>query len=533
MRQGFRRVPVPQPAQQRHIPYTFVAPTRGWIENENLAAGMPGGAKVLENWFPTQTGARLRGGSRRRATLPSAVRSLFSYEAGNLKRMFATTETAIYDVSNIEDAHVTPAPVVANLKSGYFSTIPLVNANGQKYLIAVNGSDDPLLFDGVNWQKLNATSVPSLRGADVTTLSHVWKYRNRVYYIATGTMSAWYVKEVNSVGGQLVELPLSGVFKNGGSLLLGATWSVSVGNGIDEKCVFISTNGEVVIFEGGSPELPDWRKAGQYDTPPPLGKNATTQVGGDLLIMTVGGIIPITQVITKDSAALSLAAITRSIDPEWRKEVLSRSTLPWEILKWPTMNMGIIAMPTTPGRDPYCFVVNLQTGAWCKYTGWDTRCVVLHDGWGYFGTSDGRVLQCEIGGYDDGAVYECRYTGLFESFGSVGYTKTIHMARATFRASKAINPKVSVSTNYAVRYPPAPDAALDTSASSNWDVGLWDRAKWDGASALQSLSLRWVSIGETGFAVAPQLQVTAGGRETPDAELITMDVIYEVGGMVV
>ena len=50
---------------------SFPAPIGGWIKNVNLAtpdARLPSGqrvngASVLENWFPTATGIRMRGGS--------------------------------------------------------------------------------------------------------------------------------------------------------------------------------------------------------------------------------------------------------------------------------------------------------------------------------------------------------------------------------------------------------------------------------------------------------------------------------------
>ena len=51
------------------IPFTFPAPTRGWVINENLAMAQPGGASVLDNWIPTATGIKARGGNQKYATL--------------------------------------------------------------------------------------------------------------------------------------------------------------------------------------------------------------------------------------------------------------------------------------------------------------------------------------------------------------------------------------------------------------------------------------------------------------------------------
>jgi len=65
----FRGAPMQNPARGRKAQeIAFPAPTGGWITNRNLAMpngqNMPQGAEVLENYFPTASGAVLRRGSR-------------------------------------------------------------------------------------------------------------------------------------------------------------------------------------------------------------------------------------------------------------------------------------------------------------------------------------------------------------------------------------------------------------------------------------------------------------------------------------
>ena len=70
--------------------YTAVPPVRGWIANEPLAGSKPGGALVLENWFPTKTSVRVRGGSQKYATVSiGPVLSMFTYKSGTLEKFFA------------------------------------------------------------------------------------------------------------------------------------------------------------------------------------------------------------------------------------------------------------------------------------------------------------------------------------------------------------------------------------------------------------------------------------------------------------
>jgi hypothetical protein len=83
-----------------------------------------------------------------------------------------------------------------------------------------------------------------------------------------------------------------------------------------------------------------------------------------------------------------------------------------------------------------------------------------------------------------------------------------------------------------IRLPAAPPAAANNPSGSEWDVGLWDVALWD-AQGVKAATTRWTSAGRTGFCIAPQVQVTCGQLLAPDAELISIEVLYEHGAIVV
>ena len=95
---AFRRQPVPgQMALQPQLA-TLPAPIRGIVETENWAYTKPGCANVIDNWYLTQKGLRLRGGTERWCVLPAPVepiRSGLEYISGGVQRMFAATVTRI------------------------------------------------------------------------------------------------------------------------------------------------------------------------------------------------------------------------------------------------------------------------------------------------------------------------------------------------------------------------------------------------------------------------------------------------------
>jgi hypothetical protein len=516
----------PAPPRSNRPPsgfYTLAPPTRGWIANEPLFLSAPGGALVLENFTPTQTGIRPRGGSRTYATIPAAVRSGFPYVVAGLQKLFVSDQNNIYDVSTIADPNTPPAPAVTGRSSGYYSTVQMTNAVGTSYLFAANGTDDILRYNGTIW--LSAANTPAITGA--SGLSAVWKYRGRVFFI-NNTLTAYYL-DINSVGGALSPVPLSGVFQKGGALLFGATWSLDSGDGIDDKCVFVTTEGEVAVYQGADPSnADDWSIVGRYEIAKPLGKNGFLTIGGDLLIETEDGIVPLSVIVQKSPESLSLSAITRNIEPEWRKEVASRRTLPWEMKKWTARGLAMISLPITGTQEKYCFVVNLQTNAWAKYTNWDVSCLMVYNDQMLFGTSDGKIKRAEVGGSDDGTPYVCKYAGLPDHFNSPGFEKTIHSAKATFKTGNAVRAQVSVSASYQPKFPTAPPSIANFS-SDVWDVGLWDVALWDSGTT-EMISSRWQSIGVSGSVVIPQLQMTFGITPAPISELVSIDFVFDTGG---
>ncbi len=608
---SLRRSPVPARArsvtQQRSLP----APVLGWVSAQNQSAARPGTALVMENWFPTETGVRLIGGSAKFATVSDAgepCESLMAY-TGPTKKLFAASDGNIFDITTPADADAEGTPSVEGQTSDYYSYANWASASTY-YMYAVNGTDAPRLFEGTYWYPVGSTNLYTLAydaesapfavgetltggtsgavgtivhvidggttgtlwinavtgtfqndetitdsatgsatvngtatqvgsrivGVTSSTLSHVNPYRNRLYFVQVNTLKVW-ATEANSLGGTMVEISLAGVVRKGGAVLFTATWSLDAGDGLDDKLVIVTDQGEVAVYQGSDPSDSDtWSLVGLYDCPPPLGKNAYMRAGGDLVILTQQGAVPVSQIIIKDPAALQLAAISKAIQPDWMSDADDRSTKPWEVVKWPSRSMGIISNPVTASsQQAQCYIVNLETGAWCKRTGWDAMCFALHQDQVYFGTSDGLVMQADTTGADDGDNYECNLVMAWDHLNAPGAQKSLASARAQFTAATEFNPQLSASTDYTVSLPTPPNVTPSSSASGVWDSGVWDTATWDSGPGATRIpfSTRWVSMGQTGYVHALQLQVTMGGAVTPNVELASMDLLYEAGEVMV
>ena len=531
---AFRRTAVqPQLAQKQDF-LTIPAPTRGIIETENASFMQPGGALVLDNWMPTLRGLKLRGGCIRWCELDPDVPviSAFEYQSGNTWRMFAGQPTKLWDVtSNV------PTLVKGGQLSGNYAAAQLSNSGGNWMMVVNDAGDDPLRFDGTTWITLAAGDLTGPGGIPRANLVYVWKYRNRLFYIEQGSMNAWY-GGLNAIGGELNLIPLSGAATKGGKLLFGATWSIDAGDGIDDKCCFVTDLGECLIFTGSNPGDPaNWRQEGRYQIPPPLGMNAHINLGGDLLVATVEGIIPISKAITKAGTELQLAAITQNINRTWRDQVLEKREFHWSMEKWDEFGGLFVAAPGSKPSQKYSYAANSISLAWCRIVGWDVWCWIRMRGDMFFGTSDGIIMQADRTGFDDDRPYVATVVGAWGVFQQQLQTTVWHQARASFLSSNAqpFQPQLSACVDYVIKIPTPPLIGPDPGVADVWDQGLWDQAKWDqpAPAAPPIRNTRWVSIGRTGYTHAPIVQVHIGQIGKPNVELVSIDAAFERMGVTV
>ena len=506
--------------------FQFPSPIRGLILNENVSTPSPGGALVLDNWICTTTGIKARGGTSLHRPIGGAVKSLFVYRSGGAAIAFAATTGAIYNVS--ASGVTVPTASVSGQSGGDYSTEQFGTAGGY-YLYAVNGINKAQLFDGVTWTQIDGVSTPAITGVSTPALSYVWSFANRLFFVKKGTLSAFYLP-VDSIGGAAAEFSLAGIFRKGGALLFGASWSLDAGDGLDDKCVFVSDQGEVAIYEGTNPgDANSWRKAGVYNINPPLGPKGKMQAGGDLLIATQIGLVPISQAIQRDPAALEMAAVSKNITPMWQDKAFELGAGKWEIEKWPSENIIIVSQPGD--SEQACLVCNLQTGAWSRFTGLNVQRLMFFDGSIMFGGSDGNIYRFESGGTDNGANYTSTYLGQHDPMGLPGIVKTVAQMRTSFRLSTPINAQISGKTDHDMTLSAPPNVQPSSSSLALWGSATWGSSTWGGTATIETHAM-WSSVGRTGYAIAPEVQITFGDVQKPNVELVGIDATFHVGAQV-
>lgn len=586
-------------------PKSFPAPRRGWIANENLAASKPEGARLLQNWFPTPTGCRLRSGSEKYATVGagSDITSAAAYKAGNNNKFFATTETALYDITTVVDSGVSPAAAYSGLTGGDWSWLQFETAAGA-YLIGVNGADDGLVYDGTNWYPVTDTAVyrlnydaqtvnwgaagitvtggtsgatgvlyrdfdsgatgylwlksvtgtfqdnetitsstgsatangvavlvsPAITGVPLSSLSYLASHNSRIWAVEKNSTNAWYL-DPEAIGGAATKFPLGGIFKRGGALLFIAEWSLDEGNGLTASLAFFTTEGEVAIYSGTDPDTAaTWALKGVYRVGKPLGKDAWFKAGGDIAVCTDIGLIPLSQAVSRDFAALTASAISNPIEDEWSRAVAYRTSRPWVCEAWPTKQALLVAIPPADNEPAGMFVANMLTGAWAFYTAWDGTTLQLFGSRMFWGTDAGTIIEAEVGGSDQGAPYTGVCVPLFDDMKAPAAMKMQTLARVVYRAPVEANPKLSGQYDFEVSLPPSPDAVAN-SASSVWGGAIWGTSVWGEPTEKRTFQ-GWQSVVGAGYACSVASQFTVGGIAAPAVEMIRTDVMFEIGDAV-
>lgn len=499
------------------------APTQGWYVGDNLSTAPPGTAYVLNNAFPQLDYVRMRGGSAAYATgMPNAsVNTLIPYVSASASKFFAVCNGAIYDVTG---AGAVGAAAVSGLNSSAVMEYIQFTNSGATWLIAVNGVDAAQLFNGATW-----TTAPAITGLTGGNLAFIWPFKNRIYGVQAASLTYWYLG-LNSIGGAATSVDMSGIFKYGGYLLCGTSWSISSSSGLYETFVIITSEGEVAMYDGLNPADTAWTLKGLYKIAKPLGRRCIMKAGGDIAIMTEDGIVPMSQVMSLDQIALQNVAVTKPIAPAWRTAVLARQGLSgWQIATWPLQSMAVINLPKVNSGDVTQFIANVRTGAWAQYIGWDANCFAVYNNNLYYGSSDGRVMQAETGGQDDGKNYTWTVFPSYTDLKSPANTKHVKMIKPRLQSAYTITPQVTVKTDFDTTLPPQPTASVPASTGALWDTALWDVALWP--NALTDLS-QWTDAEGFGATISPVIQLTLSTSITPDVRLNSIELLYEVGNPV-
>jgi hypothetical protein len=491
------------------ITKTRPAPVRGWNARDAIAAMDPSFAVTMDNMWPLAADVMLRKGSADHVTGigggTAEVETLATYRpASGSQVLFAWAGTSAYNASS---AGAVGAAVLSALTNARWQTINFRTIGGH-FLLCVNGADDLRSYDGATWTAINGGSTPAITGLTTSTIINIHAHKERVWYIPTNSMSVYYTA-AGAFAGAVTALPLGAVFKKGGYLVAMGTWTLDGGDGSDDLAVFVTSEGEIAVYQGTDPASSStWAKVGLFTIGTPIGRRCLMQLGGDLLIITTDGVIPCSKLAIANQN--KTVAMTDNIQTAMADAVQSYGTsFGWSATLYPGGTMMILNVPVASGSQQQ-FVMNTVTRAWARFKplgnnpGWPAWCFEVLNGELYFGTT-GKVRKAWTGFTDATLAIEGELQTAFDFYGDSTRQKEPTLCRPVIGwDSDPEQILIGVDVDYIVNTPTSL-VTLPSAAGGTWDSSAWDSGIWGGSL---NYSRDWYGIeASVGFALSFHMRV--------------------------
>lgn len=571
-----------------------VAAPLGGINTVDGGSAMPATDAVsVWNMIAAEYGLRSRLGYQEWVTgLGSEVRTLVpfsgSHKNGSTDKLFACTASGIWDVSasttsptrliafsvtsgdagfGVSHVMATPAGrfvLYCDEENGYFvytesnSTWTQVTATAttawqvsHAYVVG----DRVLNDSGKTYRCITAgTSAgaggPTGTAADITDNTAHWAYvqavvgnvaptslafvtvwKNRVWLVEKDTSRAWYLG-INAIFGDATSFDFGSKMRQGGPLSGLYNWSYDGGSGMDTSLVGISTAGDIVIYQGTDPASATTfgLKGCWYVGGVPAGRRIATDYGGDLLVMSLIGVLPLSKLVIGNPVVDRSQYATAKIANLFNKLASSYRTLAgWSLHIHPTDNALLLCVPTATSQPTAQLAMAFSTRGWSRYRDLPMYSAGTWNGQMYFGTVDGRV--CVNTGYVDGVLLSDAnaYTpvrwSFLTAFNNLGNArmKRLAMLLPSIR-SETQGPSVQCAARFDFDFSElAAPAGTGIAAKGTWDNALWDTAVW-GGDATPSNTLGGTS------GMGRHVAVAMAGSAISETTVVGCDVYFDVGG---
>lgn len=446
-------------------------------------------AVQMDNILPDTNRDVLRSGCRQIST--TAANTLMTFNKKGKETLLCAAGGNIYRL----DGSATVL-LKSGLKGDNWQYCSYTDGGGNVNTIMTNATADNVLRVYDNAGTLTAVNAYN----SASFLNSPCAYKNRMYFAVNDSLTVKY-SAVQAIAGDLTTLNLSGIFKQGGRIVNIANWTQNAGNGMSNLLCIFTSEGEVAVYGGLSPESEDWELAGVFRISKPIGFNCTCQLGGDLVVITQDGYLPLSEVLSQDRA--NRVEISDKINPIVEgKDFNAR----WGIYWYSKRGWLIINAPSTDtGCQHEQHILVRNTGGWCRFVGWDAfNFATLNDGL-YFCNGTG-IFLADTGTTDNGKrityYLQKAYTQL-----DIPEVKQVLLVK---ERNKTLGQEI-IGTRIGV------DFKLEDSharlvklegTQSYWDTSIWDVSFWSDEKPITQLKTpifsnfgNFISVGVLGRTV--------------------------------
>lgn len=477
------------------------APVAGWDAKSPLASMPPLAAVQLKNWFPQPGWVEVRRGLKVHASsLGSTVQTMATWQGPAAAKMFAAADGDIWDVTANSAGTVSHSASASNDRWQWCQH----TTSAGSFLFMVNGADAPIHYNGATW------ATPSITGITATDAIGVVSHKKRLWFVLVDSTKGAYLG-TEAVAGAAAEFQFGSLFTRGGYLMALATWTRDGGSGADDYLVAISSRGQVAVYQGTDPaEADTWGLVGVFDVPSPIGRRCFARFGADLLLITLEGVFPLSQLLSVDQSQAGRVAITDNIAPEFNRAARTYSgNFGWEVCAYSKGTRLIVNVPTSELAVAKQYVMNTITGGWCEFDSHNANCWVVFNDNLYFG-GDSVVYQADTGSADIDTPITAVGQAAYQALGAANI-KRFSMIRPLVTVSATNRPSVGISTDFVETQAMSSITPASSASSATWDTAIWDSAIWSGTDSEVNDWANAVALGTFGSVKFQAQTGVAGG----------------------
>lgn len=505
-----------QAKRARFMSASVPAPVGGWNARDSLADMAAADAVILKNWFPSTSELVLRFGYSQYSTgYPGQVETVMTYNGPTASKLFGISSGSVYDATSGGAVGAAAVTGLLNSRWEYLN----VATTGGSFLLMVNGADAPYSFDGTTWAN------PAITGVTLANLTNINLHKSRVWFVEKNTLKSWYLT-TGAIAGAATSFDLSSVAQMGGYLVAMATWSVDAGYGLDDLAVFITSEGEIIIYRGTNPaSAADWALVGVFRIGTPIGKRCWLKFAGDLLIITQDGVVPLSGAL-QSSRTNPRVAVTDKIQRALSDAVMSYgANFGWQLVQFPKQNMLWVNVPIAEGSSQEQYVMNTINKSWCQFDGWEANCWTLFNDDPYFG-GNGFIGLAWNTNSDNGTNIDADALTAFNYFGprSKPMLKRWMMARPIFRTNGSPSLQINMNVDFDTSDTTSPLSFTPTTYAA-WDSAVWDTDVWGGGL---NIIKNWQGVNGLGYCAAARLILASSGIEVT---WVATDFVMEPGAV--
>lgn len=504
----------------------------GGLNARDSIANMPEtDALILDNYFPSPTSVDMRRGSSLYAlTGGTIIETIMAYNGASSKKLFCIDETGITNIT----AGSNPTPDVTGLSNARFQYVNFTTPGGH-FILCVNGADKLRGYNGTSWYT-DGDATHDITGVDSSTLIQVNIHKNRVWFTQKDSTKAYYL-DVNSIAGKVTSLDLGPLFRLGGYLMGMMTWTINDSSGLDEYAVFVSSEGECVVYRGYDPSSPStWAMVGTFRIGRPIGRRFFTKVAADAILITVDGVVPLSQSLLTDRSSVNIALSDKIINLVSNDTESYNANFGWQVILFPIGNKLLLNVPSIENNRSYQYVMNTISKAWCTFgfqdatKAWNANCFEIFNDALYYGNST-------IGTRDVGGVYRADHgqteranpiiayaKPAFSYFKKRGIQKYFTMARPIFAVDGTISAAIAMNVDFNNNVPDQNYLTIAGNNNSPWNTSLWNVTFW---SLPNNVIRDWQTVNGIGFAGT----LTIAASSSVGLQWQSTDYVFQTGGI--